>query len=70
MTNVELVLNMLAEVSTKEISETKNPKNFNESKTIAKKGGTIAKIARVKLENETGKKVVSKHNHLVKNELN
>lgn len=59
MTNKELVLNMLAELSTKEISETTNPENFNEHEDVAKRGGNIAKEARLKLEAETGKKVVS-----------
>ena len=59
MTNKELVLNMLAELSTKEISETINPETFPEHKDVAKRGGNIAKEARMKLEVETGKKVVS-----------
>jgi len=59
MTNKELVLNMLAELSTKEISESTNPKTFPEHKDVAKRGGNIAKEARLKLEAETGKKVVS-----------
>ncbi len=59
MTNKELVLNMLAELSTKEISEATNPESFPEHKDVAKRGGNIAKVARLKLEAETGKKVVS-----------
>lgn len=59
MTNKELVLNMLAELSTKEISESTNPETFPEHKDVAKRGGNIAKEARLKLEAETGKKVVS-----------
>lgn len=59
MTNKELVLNMLAELSTKEISEVSNPETFNDHKDVAKRGGSIAKEARLKLEEETGKKVVS-----------
>jgi len=62
MSNLELVLNMLAEASTTEISKQKNPKNFAENKKIAKKGGDVAKAARLKLENTTGKKVVTKLN--------
>jgi hypothetical protein len=62
MTNLELVLNMLAEVSTKELSEKKDPKNFSESKDIAKKGGSVAKIAKDKLESQLGEKVVTKKN--------
>ena len=59
MTNKELVLNMLAELSTKEISEATDPKTFPEHEDVAKRGGNIAKEARLKLEAETGKKVVS-----------
>jgi len=59
MTNKELVLNMLAELSTKEISETTNPESFSEHEDVARRGGNIAKEARLKLEVETGKKVVS-----------
>lgn len=59
MTNKELVLNMLAELSTKEISETTNPKSFPEHEDVARRGGNIAKEARLKLEAETGRKVVS-----------
>ena len=59
MTNTELILNMLAEVSTKEISQAVEPKNFSESKKVAKQGGNVAKVARKELEAKTGKKVVS-----------
>ncbi len=59
MTNLELVLNMLAEASTTEISKDKQPKTFAENKDVAKKGGNVAKAARLQLENTTGKKVVS-----------
>jgi len=59
MTNKELVLNMLAELSTKEISETTNPESFPEHEDVARRGGNIAKEARLKLEAETGRKVVS-----------
>ena len=62
MTNKELVLNMLAELSTKEISETTNPESFPEHEDVARRGGNIAKEARLKLEAETGKKVVSPQN--------
>ena len=54
MTNKELVLNMLAELSTKEISETTNPESFPEHENVARRGGNIAKEARLKLEAETG----------------
>jgi hypothetical protein len=62
MTNTELILNMLAEASTKDISQAVNPKDFEESKTIAKQGGTIAGNARKELEAKTGKKVVTELN--------
>ncbi|SIT01326.1 BRO family, N-terminal domain [Kaistella chaponensis] len=60
MTNLELVLNMLAEAATTEISKEKKPKNFQENKIIAKQGGTIAGNTRKEIEEKTGKKVVSK----------
>lgn len=59
MTNTELILNMLAEASTKDISAATNPKDFEESKKVAKQGGNVAKVARKELETKTGKKVVS-----------
>ena len=59
MTNTELILNMLAEASTKDISQAVNPKNFIESATVAERGGTIAGNARKELEEQTGKKVVT-----------
>lgn len=59
MTNVELVLNMLAEVSTTAISKAKAPKNFEENKNIAAEGGKIAKTARKNLEKQIGMSVVS-----------
>ncbi|MCL2622022.1 MAG: Bro-N domain-containing protein [Planctomycetaceae bacterium] len=62
MTNLELVLNMLAEASTTEISKEKQPKTLDENKKVAKQGGSVADAARKKLESETGKKVVSKLN--------
>lgn len=62
MTNLELVLNMLAEASTTEISKDKQPKTFNENKIVAQKGGKVAKAAKLQLEKTTGKKVVSKLN--------
>ncbi len=62
MTNLELVLNMLAEASTTEISKGKKPKTFSENKDVARKGGNVAKAARKQLEETTGRKVVSKLN--------
>ena len=59
MTNKELVLNMLAELSTKEISESKNPQNFGDHIQNAVDGATIAKNARTELEAKTGKSVVT-----------
>jgi hypothetical protein len=59
MTNLELVLNMLAEATTTEISKEKNPKSFIESKIIAKQGGTIAGNTRKEIEEKTGKSIVS-----------
>ena len=59
MTNKELVLNMLAELSTKEISESNNPQSFGEHVQNAVDGATIAKNARMELESKTGKKVVT-----------
>ncbi|MES2588870.1 MAG: BRO family protein [Bacteroidota bacterium] len=59
MTNMELVLNMLAEATTTEISKEKKPKTFIESKTIANQGGTIAGNTRKQIEAKTGKNIVS-----------
>ena len=62
MTNMELVLNMLAETSSTEISKSKNEKGFKEAEDSVRKGGNIAKIAKEQLEKETGKKVISNEN--------
>ena len=59
MTNKELVLNMLAELSTKEISETSDPETFNDHMDIAQQGGEVARNARLELEAKTGKRVIS-----------
>jgi hypothetical protein len=59
MSNLELVLNMLAEATTTEISKEKKPKTFAENKKIANQGGTIAGNTRKEIEEKTGKKVVS-----------
>ena len=59
MTNKELVLNMLAELSTKEISESNHPETFEDHKEIAVQGGEIARNARMELEAKTGKSVIS-----------
>lgn len=62
MTSTELILNMLAEASTKDISQANNPNTFNQSMTIAKQGGNVAKVAREELERQTGKSVISSDN--------
>ena len=62
MTNKELVLNMLAELSTKEISESRNPETFSEHQQVARQGGEIARNARMELEEKTGKEVISPMN--------
>ncbi len=59
MTNRELVMNMLAELSTKEISESQNPETFGDHIDVARQGGEIARNARMELEAKTGKSVVS-----------
>lgn len=59
MSNLELVLNMLAEATTTEISKEKKPKTFTENKKIANQGGTIARNTRKEIEEKTGKKVVN-----------
>lgn len=59
MTNTELILNMLAEASTKDISQAVNPETFEDSKKVAEQGGNVAKVALKELEAKTGKKVVS-----------
>jgi hypothetical protein len=62
MTNTELILNMLAEASTKDISEAQNPDSFEESAIVARQGGNVARVAREELERKTGKKVVTSLN--------
>jgi hypothetical protein len=59
MTNTELILNMLAEASTKDISQAVNPETFEENKKVAQQGGNVAKVALKELEAKTGKKVIS-----------
>ena len=70
MTNTELILNMLAEASTKDISSATNPKDFEESKNVAKQGGNVAKVARKELEAKTGKNVVTSLNAKTALQLN
>lgn len=62
MTNTELILNMLAEASTKDISQAVKPETFDQSKTVAKQGGNVANVARKELESRTGTKVVTSLN--------
>lgn len=62
MTNMELVLNMLAEATTTEISKENNPMNFEDNKEIARQGGTIAGNARREIEEKTGKSIVTSRN--------
>jgi hypothetical protein len=69
MTNLELVLNMLAEATTTEISKENNPKTMEDNKRIAKKGGEIAGDTRKKIEQQTGKKIVTKLNAKILTEI-
>ena len=62
MTNTELILNMLAEASAKDISQAVNPETFEGNKIVAAQGGNVAKVARKELEAKTGKKVVTEIN--------
>ena len=62
MTNLKLVLNMLAETATTEISEKKKPKGFYPSKVVAKRGGRVAGNARNEIERQTGKNVITSTN--------
>jgi hypothetical protein len=58
MTNLEIVLNMLAETSTTEISNVRQPKTFPENRQVAREGGSVAGNARKDIETKTGKKVI------------
>lgn len=69
MTNTELVLNMLAEVSTTEISKATNPQGLADSKKVARQGGSIAKNARHELEEKTGRSAISQSTAKNKKEL-
>jgi len=62
MTNLELVLNMLAEASTTEISKKKKPESFLQNKIVAKQGGHVAGTARKEIEAQTGESIVSPEN--------
>lgn len=59
MTNEELILNMLAELSTTSITKAKNPQTLDENKQCAKEGGNVARVAKEELESKTGRQVVS-----------
>ena len=62
MTNTELILNMLAEAATTELSQDKNPFGFISNANIAEQGGTVAKVARTQLESKLGHSVISSLN--------
>ena len=62
MSNLELVLNMLAEASTTEISKKKKPKSFDDNKIVAREGGHVAGTARREIESKTGESIVSSDN--------
>jgi len=62
MTNLELVLNMLAEASTTEISKKQKPKGLEKNKEVARKGGFVAKKARLEIEKQTGENIVTSKN--------
>jgi len=62
MTNIELILNMLAEATTKEISEKENPETLGKSREIAREGGKTAKVAKDRIETRLGEKVVTSKN--------
>jgi hypothetical protein len=62
MSNIELVLNMLAEVSTKEITKVENPDNFEKIKELTKEGGEVAKIAKERIEKRIKKTIITSKN--------
>jgi len=70
MTNLELVLNMLAETATTEISQTRQPKNFTENKKVAHIGGSVAGSARKDIESKTGKSAITNKNAKELHKLN
>ena len=69
MSTTELVLNMLAETATKEISQTENPQGFEENKKVAGRGGRIAGNARKAIEDETGRSVITSRNAIQLNHV-
>lgn len=62
MTTTELILNMIAETATKDITNVAHPQWLDENRKVAKRGGNVAKVARETLENETGKPVITPKN--------
>lgn len=66
MTDLELIFSMLGEASTTQITKVEHPSGFDENREVSRRGGNVAGIARKKLEQETGQKVVSKGNYLRK----
>lgn len=66
MTDLELIFSMLGEASTTQITRVENPDGFDENKSVARRGGNVAGIARKKLEQETSRKVISRGNYLQK----
>lgn len=64
MTDAELVFTALAELSTRQIAETMKSKGLEENKIPTRKGGKVAKNARMELEQKTGKKIISRSNYL------
>ena len=69
MNDLELIFSMLGEAATTEITNVEHPQGFHENKKVSKRGGNVAKEARVKLEQETGKRVVSGDNYLPNQKL-
>ncbi|KAE9529920.1 BRO family protein [Testudinibacter aquarius] len=69
MSTTELVLNMLAEAATKDITQISHPQGFDENREVAKRGGNVAKVARESLEQETGKSVVTQQKAIDFSEL-
>jgi len=64
MTDIEVALADLGEIATRELTKKKNPKGLEENKIIARKGGSVSKVARNKLESELNESVISKDNYL------
>ncbi|WP_386691687.1 hypothetical protein O1Q79_01694 [Lonepinella sp. MS14434] len=64
MSTTELVLNMLAEAATKDITQITHPDGFEENKAVAQRGGNVAKVARESLEKETGTPVITQQNSI------